>query len=180
MTFPFSRRRRGGGGGDTYLNSDFYEGRVTKIFNFALKIKRGGREGGTYEVLRPCHLQNLKRAPGLDNILSFCIDCIIKIIMICNNIQMFRQGNHYAFHISLLIKHVELSLRAVVELLSKSIVPVIMIRGNSESVIWVNWWAQIIGNTPRGGTSILGGRGELGPKFASEILVGVQILPPKI
>ena len=25
----------------------FLEGRVTKIFNFALKIKEGGREGGT-------------------------------------------------------------------------------------------------------------------------------------
>ena len=29
---------------------------MTKIFNFALKIKGGGREGGTCEVLRPCHL----------------------------------------------------------------------------------------------------------------------------
>ena len=28
---------------------------MTKIFNFALKIKRGGREGGTCEVLIPCH-----------------------------------------------------------------------------------------------------------------------------
>ena len=32
---------------------------MTKIFNFALKIKgggrEGGREGGTCEVLRPCH-----------------------------------------------------------------------------------------------------------------------------
>ena len=28
---------------------------MTKIFNFALKIKGGGREGGTCEVLRPCH-----------------------------------------------------------------------------------------------------------------------------
>ena len=27
---------------------------MTKIFNFALKIK-GGSEGGTCEVLRPCH-----------------------------------------------------------------------------------------------------------------------------
>ena len=46
----------GGGGGDSYLKPDFSEGRVTKIFNFALKIKGGGgREGGTCEVLRPCH-----------------------------------------------------------------------------------------------------------------------------
>ena len=28
---------------------------MTKILYFALKIKGGGREGGTCEVLRPCH-----------------------------------------------------------------------------------------------------------------------------
>ena len=28
---------------------------MTKILNFAWKIKGGGREGGTCEVLRPCH-----------------------------------------------------------------------------------------------------------------------------
>ena len=28
---------------------------MTKTLNFALKIKGGGREGGTCEVLRPCH-----------------------------------------------------------------------------------------------------------------------------
>ena len=28
---------------------------MTKILSFALKIKGGGREGGTCEVLRPCH-----------------------------------------------------------------------------------------------------------------------------
>ena len=28
---------------------------MTKILNFALKIKGGGRKGGTCEVLRPCH-----------------------------------------------------------------------------------------------------------------------------
>ena len=39
---------------------------MTKISNFALKIKGGGREGGTCGVLRPCHHppQNLKRAPN--------------------------------------------------------------------------------------------------------------------
>ena len=39
---------------------------MTKIFNFALKIKGGGREAGTCEVLRPCHPpppQNLEHAP---------------------------------------------------------------------------------------------------------------------
>ena len=38
---------------------------MTKILNFALKIKGGGREGGTCEVLRPCHPpppQNFERA----------------------------------------------------------------------------------------------------------------------
>ena len=28
---------------------------MTKMLNFALKINRGGREGGKCEVLRPCH-----------------------------------------------------------------------------------------------------------------------------
>ena len=40
---------------------------MTKTVDFALKIKRGGREGGTCEVLRPCHpppqKKNLERAP---------------------------------------------------------------------------------------------------------------------
>ena len=37
---------------------------MTKIFNFPLKIKGGGREGGRSEVLRHCHPspQNLERA----------------------------------------------------------------------------------------------------------------------
>ena len=39
---------------------------MTKFFYFALKIKGGGREGGTCEVLRPCHPPptNLERALG--------------------------------------------------------------------------------------------------------------------
>ena len=32
---------------------------MTKIFNFALNIKEGGREGGTCKVLRPCHPQKI-------------------------------------------------------------------------------------------------------------------------
>ena len=39
---------------------------MTKILNCALKIKGGGREGGTCEVLRNCHPpppKNLERAP---------------------------------------------------------------------------------------------------------------------
>ena len=28
---------------------------MTKFFNFSLKLKGGGREGGRCEVLRPCH-----------------------------------------------------------------------------------------------------------------------------
>ena len=41
---------------------------MTKILNFALKIKGGGRESGTCEVLRPCHppKKNLERAPNKD------------------------------------------------------------------------------------------------------------------
>ena len=35
---------------------------MTKIFNIALKIKGGGREGGRSEVLRPCTPRNLERA----------------------------------------------------------------------------------------------------------------------
>ena len=35
----------GGGGGHTYLKSDFWESRVTKILNFALKIKKVGMVG---------------------------------------------------------------------------------------------------------------------------------------
>ena len=35
---------------------------MTKILNFALKIKRGARESGTCEVLLPCHPQNLEHA----------------------------------------------------------------------------------------------------------------------
>ena len=41
---------------------------MTKIFNFALKIKGGGREGSTGEVLQPCRSplpqKKLKRALG--------------------------------------------------------------------------------------------------------------------
>ena len=37
---------------------------MTKILNFALTIKEGGREGGTCEVLRPCDPpKNLEGAP---------------------------------------------------------------------------------------------------------------------
>ena len=39
---------------------------MTKILNFALKIKGGGREGGTCEDLRPCHppkIWNVHLAP---------------------------------------------------------------------------------------------------------------------
>ena len=39
---------------------------MTNVFNFALKIKGGEREGGTCEVLRPCYppKENLERAHG--------------------------------------------------------------------------------------------------------------------
>ena len=37
---------------------------MTKILNLALKIKRGGREGGTCEVLRPCQPPPKKKKFG--------------------------------------------------------------------------------------------------------------------
>ena len=40
---------------------------MTKIFNFALKIKEGGREGDTCEVLRPCHLPKFRTCTFLDS-----------------------------------------------------------------------------------------------------------------
>ena len=53
------------------LNLIFRRVAVTKILNFGLKIKGGGKgggkEGGTCEVLRPCHplpKEKLKRALG--------------------------------------------------------------------------------------------------------------------
>ena len=46
---------------------------MTKIFNFALKIKGGGREGGTCEVLRPCQL------PKIWNVHLYSIGCIISL-----------------------------------------------------------------------------------------------------
>ena len=40
---------------------------MTKILNFALKIKEGGRKGGTGEVLRPCHPQKKKLNRALND-----------------------------------------------------------------------------------------------------------------
>ena len=37
---------------------------MTKIFNFGLKIKGGGREGGTCEVFRPCHPSKFEKFQG--------------------------------------------------------------------------------------------------------------------
>ena len=43
---------------------------MTKILNFGLKIKGGSKEGGTCEVLRPCHppQKKLKHAPMKEDI----------------------------------------------------------------------------------------------------------------
>ena len=41
---------------------------MTKILNFALKIKGGGREGGTCDVLRPCHPPPPKKFETCTNI----------------------------------------------------------------------------------------------------------------
>ena len=40
---------------------------MTKRLNFALKIKGGGREGGTCEVLRPCHPPKIWNVHPVDN-----------------------------------------------------------------------------------------------------------------
>ena len=45
----------GGRGATVILNLIFRRVGWQKILNFALKIKKGGMEGGTWEVLRPCH-----------------------------------------------------------------------------------------------------------------------------
>ena len=47
---------------------------MTKILYFALKIKGGGREGGTCEVLRPCHplkIWNVHKWGGLRDLPAF-------------------------------------------------------------------------------------------------------------
>ena len=48
---------------------------MTKILNLALKIKGGGREGGTCEVLRPCHPPKIWNVHqnGQSNQLTLCI-----------------------------------------------------------------------------------------------------------
>ena len=50
----------------TVILNLIFRGKVTKILNFAMKIKGGVREGGTGKFLRPCHpppKKNLERAP---------------------------------------------------------------------------------------------------------------------
>ena len=39
---------------------------MTKNLNFGLKIKGGGREGGTCEVLRPCHPPKFETCTWMD------------------------------------------------------------------------------------------------------------------
>ena len=51
-------------GGDSFLKSDFYEGRVTKIFNFALKIKGVVGRVAHAKSSDPATPQNLERAQG--------------------------------------------------------------------------------------------------------------------
>ena len=52
---------------------------MTKILNFALKIKGGGGEGGTCEVLRPCHPPPKKNwnVPRVFDSLSFYFYIVI-------------------------------------------------------------------------------------------------------
>ena len=53
----------GSGGVDSYLESDFQEGRVTKILNFALKIKGVVGRVAHAKSSYPATAQNLERAP---------------------------------------------------------------------------------------------------------------------
>ena len=52
---------------------------MTKILNFALKIKGGGREGGTCEVLRPCH-----PPPCIAYMQLLKWFCLMKEVVMCN------------------------------------------------------------------------------------------------
>ena len=53
---------------------------MTKISNFGLKIKGGGREGGTCEVLRPCHPPKFETCT--DKVCSFCLSMFLEGIKI--------------------------------------------------------------------------------------------------
>ena len=56
---------------------------MTKILNFALKIKGGGREGGTCQVLRPCHPPKIWNVHQQSVIMvEWCIQVIIIVIII--------------------------------------------------------------------------------------------------
>ena len=49
---------------------------MTKILYFALKIKGGGREGGTCEVLRPCHPLRIRNVHQLDRAIDMYHFCL--------------------------------------------------------------------------------------------------------
>ena len=63
---------------------------MTKSLNVALKIKGGGREGGTCEVIRPCHPppppKKLKCAQGQ---LDFCT---YRGCLVYQNLTLFGTG----------------------------------------------------------------------------------------
>ena len=46
---------------------------MTKILNYDLKIKGGGREGGTCEVLRPCHPPKQKKIETCTSLGNFVL-----------------------------------------------------------------------------------------------------------
>ena len=56
---------------------------MRKIFNFALKIKGGGREGGTREVLRPYHPPPQKKKFGT---------CTLSLLAITRQIERENKG----------------------------------------------------------------------------------------
>ena len=70
---------------------------MTKIVYFALKIKGGGREGGTCEVLRPCHPLKIwnvhqRRHYQLSSWITSCIPALIYLLHII--LQSFLIGGH--------------------------------------------------------------------------------------
>ena len=61
----------GGGGGDSYLKSDFLEGRVTKTFKFCLENGRGWWRGWHMRsppTLPPPQKKKLESAPCHQNV----------------------------------------------------------------------------------------------------------------
>ena len=78
---------------------------MTKMVNFALKIKGGGREGGTSEVLRPCHPPKIWNV-HLGSLRSPCIRSKFDILAVFGRGGDFSQINQSINQsINLLLRH---------------------------------------------------------------------------